>query len=242
MPSGSSVCCDNGSRTTSNYCVNSAGGGCSPNAGACSSTASTGPSQFCCASNANIGSIDCPSGQHHCGLQCWPADHPCCPAGSSSADCPEQSWDPSACTLRHPNDVGCAVCLSTSMCISCPAGSCCHGDPCAGGGCAPSSVCGGVAGTGGGGTCPGGLLVSTLECDPVGNSGTDNYCLSSAEYMRVAGKPLPATCAAQGTTGCLATSGAQSGALVRPCCPGLTCRVGSACGDKTSAVGGTCLP
>jgi hypothetical protein len=30
--------------------------------------------------------------------------------------------------------------------------------------------------------------------------------------------------------------------LVAPCCPGLTCRVGSACGDSTAAVGGTCLP
>jgi hypothetical protein len=33
-------------------------------------------------------------------------------------------------------------------------------------------------------TCPGGLLVSTLDCDPLGSGGTSSYCLTSAEYMQ----------------------------------------------------------
>jgi hypothetical protein len=246
IPSDGGVCCDNGAGTTSSYCTNAAGGGCFANAaGACAAAFPSGTTaQFCCSQNATAGSNDCPAGQHHCGLECMPADHACCPPGSSGSECPELRWDPSVCTLEHPNDVGCAVCLTTSVCSSCPAGACCKGDPCAGGGCAVSPVCGtasAVSGTGGG-TCPGGLLVSTLECDPLGSSGANDQCVSAAEYMTATGNPLPAACAPQGTTGCLATTGTLAGTLVAPCCPGLTCRVGSGCGDPTSAVGGTCLP
>jgi hypothetical protein len=91
-----------------------------------------------------------------------------------------------------------------------------------------------------GGTCSGGgLLVSTLSCTPLGSAGTASYCLSASEYQAATGNPLPSACASQNATGCL---DGMTGTLVKPCCPGLTCRVGSMCGDSTAAVGGTCLP
>lgn len=93
----------------------------------------------------------------------------------------------------------------------------------------------------GGGTCSGGdLLVSTLDCDPLGSGGQSSYCLSAAEYTGATGMPLPAACYPAGTTGCEGESGSTAGTLVKPCCPGLTCKVGSACGDPTGAVGGSC--
>ena len=91
-------------------------------------------------------------------------------------------------------------------------------------------------------TCPGGLLVSTLACSPLGNGGASPYCLTAAEYTGATGNPLPAACFPSGTTGCQSESGPTAGVLVKPCCPGLTCRIGSACGDATATVGGTCLP
>ena len=91
-------------------------------------------------------------------------------------------------------------------------------------------------------TCPGGLLVSTLECSPLGSGGASSYCLTASEYTGATGQPLPAACAPAGTTGCESESGPTAGVLVKPCCPGLTCRVGSSCGDSSGAVGGTCAP
>ncbi len=263
IPNATAVCCDNGSGATSSYCTNSAGGGCFSNTMQCAAAFPSGTNaQFCCAANGTVGSNDCPTGQHHCGLQCYPADHACCPAGSSSADCPETSWDPSSCTLPAPTDVGCAVCLSNNMCLSCASGECCAGDPCNGGQCLPSAVCvgngGGTHGDDGGAdeggsddddgsddagaTCAGGLVVSTLECDPLGSSGASPYCLTASEYTSATGMPLPSACAPEGTTGCEGESGSLAGILVNPCCPGLTCRISSACGDPTDAVGGTCKP
>jgi hypothetical protein len=248
IPGATSVCCDNGTGKTSSYCANSAGGGCFANTMQCAAALPAGASaQFCCSQNGSAGSNDCPSGQHHCGLSCYPVDHPCCPAGTSSADCPEASWDPSICSLPNPNDVGCAYCVSTNLCKSCPSGECCGGDPCGSGTCTAGPVCvgpGSTTGGDGGGstTCTGGLLVSTLVCDPLGTGGTSSYCLSAAEYTRATGMPLPGSCAQAGTTGCEGESGMVAGALVKPCCPGLTCRVASACGDPTGAVGGSCQP
>jgi hypothetical protein len=93
----------------------------------------------------------------------------------------------------------------------------------------------------GSGICPAGdLQVSTLECDPIGSGGTSSYCLSAAEYTGATGMPLPSACYGPGTTGCESESGSTAGVLVKPCCPGYTCRVGSACGDPTGAVGGSC--
>jgi hypothetical protein len=175
MPSGSSVCCDTGALTTSSYCVDTGGGGCSANAGTCKTPQGTGPADFCCG-NATFGSDDCPSDQHHCGLQCWPLTHACCAAGSTTAACPETSWDPVGCTLPGAGDIGCAVCVETQQCMSCASGSCCHGDPCAGGGCTVDAFCvgagGGNTGTGSGGgsgSCP----VTFAQCCS-GNAG--NQC------------------------------------------------------------------
>ena len=67
--------------------------------------------------------------------------------------------------------------------------------------------------------------------------GVPDTCVTDAEYRSIFGTDLPATCAPQGTTGCMDT---QKGALVKPCCPGLTCKVGTACGG-TAVLGGTCL-
>jgi len=85
-------------------------------------------------------------------------------------------------------------------------------------------------------TCPGGLLASTLECDPIGRGGNSSECISAASYMQATGMPLPAECTPAGVSGCENSTGT----LVHPCCPGLTCEVGAACGDASNATGGTC--
>ena len=89
-----------------------------------------------------------------------------------------------------------------------------------------------------GGACPDGELnASTLECDPIGAGGASSTCITAAEYSQATGGlPLPTACAPAGTTGCENSTGT----LVMPCCPGLTCEVGAACGDANSAPGGTC--
>ena len=89
--------------------------------------------------------------------------------------------------------------------------------------------------------CPGGLLISTLHCTPIGSGGASSYCLTSAEYTRVTGEPLPSACYPQGTTGCMGSSRQGSMTFVKPCCPGLTCRVSSKCGVPDVA-GGACMP
>ena len=96
---------------------------------------------------------------------------------------------------------------------------------------------GGSGGGGGDPVCGTGLHASTLACTPLGSSGVPDTCVTDAEYRSIFGTALPSSCAPSGTTGCLDT---QKGALVKPCCPGLTCKVGTACGG-TSVVGGTCL-
>jgi hypothetical protein len=87
------------------------------------------------------------------------------------------------------------------------------------------------------GPCGDGLQISTLNCTPIGSGGVADRCVSREEFESTTGLPLPAQCAPQGTSGCLDT---QRGVLVQPCCPGLTCAVGSACGGG-STVGGVCL-
>ena len=96
-----------------------------------------------------------------------------------------------------------------------------------------------ASGGGGGGgdpVCGDDLHVSTLNCTPIGSGGVPDTCISDAEYRGIFGVGRPASCAPQGTTGCMDT---QKGALVKPCCPGLTCKVGTACGGGT-VLGGTC--
>jgi len=92
------------------------------------------------------------------------------------------------------------------------------------------------SGGSGGDTCPGGLLASTLECDPLGAGGTGSTCISASDYMQATGMPLPGSCTPAGVSGCENSTGT----LVHPCCPGLTCEVGAACGDASNAPGGTC--
>jgi hypothetical protein len=82
---GSAVCCVAGSATSSSYCTNAAGVCGDNDAGACPGAFTSGPAQFCCSSNGSFGSNDCPSGQHHCGLLCWPASHACGPADVGDA-------------------------------------------------------------------------------------------------------------------------------------------------------------
>jgi hypothetical protein len=89
---------------------------------------------------------------------------------------------------------------------------------------------------GGDPVCGDGLHASTLNCTPIGSGGVGDTCISAAEYTSIFGTPLPSSCAPTGTTGCMDT---QKGALVKPCCPGHTCNVGSACGGG-STVGGVC--
>lgn len=73
------VCCEiSFAASSSSYCTNSAGGGCFPNDGRCSAAFPAGAqAEHCCSENGSIGSNDCPSGRHHCGLLCYPADRPC---------------------------------------------------------------------------------------------------------------------------------------------------------------------
>jgi hypothetical protein len=101
-----------------------------------------------------------------------------------------------------------------------------------------SSSGGSGSSSGSSGCAAGDLLVSTLSCTPLGTNGTSPDCLSASEYTSATGQPLPAACAPTGTTGCIGTSGA----LVAPCCPGLTCRDSATCGDSSNAAGGACLP
>jgi hypothetical protein len=96
---------------------------------------------------------------------------------------------------------------------------------------------GGGDGDGNDPICGSGLHCSTLSCTPLGSGGSPDTCVSEEEYRAVFGTDLPDSCAPSGATGCMDT---MKGALVKPCCPGLTCKVGSACGGGT-AVGGACL-
>lgn len=92
---------------------------------------------------------------------------------------------------------------------------------------------------GGGGDdpiCGTGLHASTLTCTPIGSGGAGDTCVTDDEYRSIFGTDAPTTCAPAGTQGCLDP---QKGALVNPCCPGLTCNLGSACGGG-SVFGGVC--
>jgi hypothetical protein len=67
------ACCDSGS-----YCTNNAGGGCDPTRTCRAAFPSGATANYCCAENADIGSNDCPPGQHHCGLGCRAVTESCC--------------------------------------------------------------------------------------------------------------------------------------------------------------------
>ncbi len=87
-----------------------------------------------------------------------------------------------------------------------------------------------------------GWMGSARSCAPLGaggtcacSSGSTNRCITKAEFDAIS-RPFPAACKPSGGSGCLETT---SGTLVAPCCPGLTCKVGSVCG--TTATGGSCV-
>jgi hypothetical protein len=182
------VCCDDGSGSTSSYCTNGAAG-CVPNTDArgCNAVFPAGVrAQFCCGESGTIGSNDCPEGEHHCGTLCQPVGEPCCPPGSSSADCPERSWDSAGCQVEAGR-VGCGVCVEKKVCVSCGPGFCCQGGQVCGGQgaqCIAGSACTGMSGGAGSG----------------GGSGSDacakydqNYCTSSGG-MQFLGAYIPKTC------------------------------------------------
>lgn len=152
------VCCDDGTGKTSSYCTNGAAG-CVENGAdrGCNAVFPSGArAQFCCGTAGSFGSNDCPEGERHCGLLCVPVGEPCCPAGSTTADCPERSWDPSGCNAKEGR-VGCGICLATKQCVSCGPGFCCQGGQVCGdtAQCVPGTACTGdftVGAAGGGGS------------------------------------------------------------------------------------------
>ncbi|HEY1690521.1 MAG TPA: hypothetical protein VGG39_00080 [Polyangiaceae bacterium] len=77
------MCCDEGSATGSSYCTNAAAICSSNDGGACDGAFTGGPADYCCSTNGSFGSNDCPAGQHHCGLLCWPTSHACSPGDAT---------------------------------------------------------------------------------------------------------------------------------------------------------------
>jgi hypothetical protein len=234
------VCCDPGNASTSSYCSGSIGGGCYDNDRGCPLAGSTSAkAAFCCGVLGATGSNDCPAGQHHCGTTCFPLDHDCCPNGS----CPEAAWDPTECTSTTATDVGCAVCMSSgqqAMCVSCPAGSCCHGDPCAGGDCVIGGACTGAPAMSSS-DCTGGATGSLRLCIQNGTSGpcacntaTTSTCITPQVWAASGSGAFPSACAPLGAS-CVGSDGRT---LTAYCCPGLSCFGvgGPACGNGQ----GTC--
>lgn len=80
--------------------------------------------------------------------------------------------------------------------------------------------------------CPGGWKGSTRSYGAVGMSDPCRYvgeldvCITKEMYEQGTGLPFPPSCAPDGTTGCIN----NAGVLVKPCCPGLTCRYRDDCG------------
>lgn len=177
IPAGGVCCASAADPTTSSYCTNAAGA-CLPNESAdggaprCSAAFPSGATaEYCCASNGDFGSNDCPPGEHHCGALCQTA-------------------------------------------------------PCSGG----------AAGGSTGGGCEG--FEGTFRLCEEDFSGC--YCLDdlpASECITGMGQ----ACMPEGSAGCAesfwtGSSGATS--VIAPCCPGLYCVVGGACGSE----GDTCLP
>lgn len=176
------MCCDDGTRKTSSYCPNLSGGGCYINNRGCIPgnkqmvSGLEAKAEFCCAPSGTTGSMDCPQGMRHCGLECRWEHVECCTGDECTSFFHRDECTPGGQYL-------CAWCPETRICASCAAGSCCAGDLCAGkGSCWKGDVCpkqggsgkdGGSAvdkGTAGGGCtadgeCPGtAICVSTRNC------------------------------------------------------------------------------
>jgi hypothetical protein len=80
--------------------------------------------------------------------------------------------------------------------------------------------------------CYGGAL-SGCQCD----EHSTNMCVTASQFQE-AGLTLPDQCTPEGaSTNCYDS---VSGKLVAPCCPGLTCKLGSSCG--ITGGGSHCVP
>lgn len=212
----SAACCDDGTRRTSNYCTNSAGGGCRPNPSrTCKAPGPSGtldprePSEFCCSASTSSalpeGSFDCPAGTHHCtGTSCVPIGQRCCPVGASAAECPTagDKLNNGVTALPEPG-VMCGV--TAGFLAYCYPGSCCASDPtlakkfkCL----APTGVCTGTAGNG------------------TGTGGSSGSSGSSSGSSGGSGCRLVWDCGALMSAGaksmCTSNYGAQSGSAAEP--------------------------
>ena len=203
------ACCDDGTRHTSSYCTNSAGGGCHLNAdrtctapGPSGTLDPKGPSAFCCAANSGFssrpeGSFDCADGTHHCGgTSCVPIGQACCAPGASTADCPAAAHSS---TCPSVSGVPCAV--TADLCGHCDLGNCCASDPTKKNGykcLAATGVCTGIQGTGSGssgssGTSSGCKLV--WDCGALSSPGAVTMCTSNyGQKSGSAAEPDKATC------------------------------------------------
>ena len=201
------------------------------------------------------GQCACPSGTTSCGSNCCPAGSDCASgacvpscggAGACGGYCCNAgvacSGGKCACPSDHPVQCGDVCCLQGGTCAAgggctCPAGRDACGDDC----CAAGQVCSGGACTapssGGGGCngieaslrfCAGGALSGSCTC----NTSPLDTCVPPS-YFQSLGVPVPSACTAE--HGSCTPDGRT---IDRPCCPGLSCAVGSQCGG---AGGGECL-
>jgi hypothetical protein len=80
------VCCEQPGASASSYCNNAAGGvtegNCLP-ASTCPAGIGPDTPRFCCSQDGTFESNDCASGEHHCGLLCYPLSHACVAAGTT---------------------------------------------------------------------------------------------------------------------------------------------------------------
>jgi hypothetical protein len=253
----------------SSYCVS---GACYPNTGTRCSFNGT-PTAFCCGPFGAIGSDDCPAGTHHCGVAggsgfgCVANDQACCDP-SKGQTCNQQTvtWQGGSALCTNANTaIVCGYCESTGLCISCPDGTCCHGDPCNGGNCSVGPACEGAGGTGGmgdagssggggscAGKCPNGYCGG---CTTTGDCCTGAVCIST-KICSVNSVASGCQCSALGSygvsgvcgdfadngapqiTACGGASTASCNTQTSWCCPGLVAVQNGAsctCEDPTSA-------
>ena len=226
IPETGTVCCyqaGKGGDSTS-YCPNGSGGATEGNCPA----GAPGGSMWSCSTDGNLMSLDCPSGQHHCGELCYFDDHPCCPIGTKDPQClagaPLFAGPPVAVHVKGPVDTGPSL---------------------GGGGGGGSGGSGGGSGGGGGPCSGGGQYGSARFCIQDGTSSTcscnvdasqTNMCITPAFWQQYFGSSFPPMCARQGTS-CVASDGRT---MTTYCCPGLSCigAGGPACGSGQ----GTCQP
>jgi hypothetical protein len=230
---------------------------CTASATCCESSRPVGCGSACCLAGNTCaeGLCVCPEGETACGDVCCgsgvrcvegrcepacDADFPvecgesCCGSGFGcrDGDC--------VCPREQPVQCGTYCCLPDAPCqngdCGCPAGTALCGEYC----CPPGQVCrnGQCAEPAGGGGC---LQVSLRSCFGSDVSGVcdcspqpTDTCITGAEFTAATGLPLPSTCNSDPNVPCADTAGR----LARPCCPGLSCVIGRACGADRVLTGG----